>query len=107
MPWSSHSCNDRRYSYFARNICNRCFDSLKILFGATSEVCSAIVGDQASVTFFAVGIDGHLRDSLHIEGSGLNEACNNYYFKNEVKMELVNEMQSSVLARLCLVSIRS
>ena len=23
MPWSSHSCNDRRYSYFSRNICNR------------------------------------------------------------------------------------
>ena len=23
MPLSSHSCNDRRYSYFTRNICNR------------------------------------------------------------------------------------
>ena len=22
MPLSSHSCNDRRYSYFTRNICN-------------------------------------------------------------------------------------
>ena len=29
MPWSSHSCNDHRYSYFTRNICNRCVDSLK------------------------------------------------------------------------------
>ena len=26
MPWSSHSCNDRRYLYFTRNICNRCVD---------------------------------------------------------------------------------
>ena len=23
MPWSSHSCNDRRYSDFTRNICKR------------------------------------------------------------------------------------
>ena len=29
MPWSSHSCNDRRYSYFARNICNRYVDSFE------------------------------------------------------------------------------
>ena len=43
MPWSSHSCNDHKYSYFTRNICNRCIYSLKILFGATSEACSAIV----------------------------------------------------------------
>ena len=31
MPWSSHSCNDHRYSYFTRNICNRyadCFETL-------------------------------------------------------------------------------
>ena len=28
MPWSSHSCNDRRYSsYFTRHICNRCADT--------------------------------------------------------------------------------
>ena len=43
MPWSSHSCNDHRYSYFTRNFCNRCINILKILFGATSEACSAIV----------------------------------------------------------------
>ena len=43
MPWSSHSCNDHKYSYFTRNICNRCIDSSKVLFGATSEACSAIV----------------------------------------------------------------
>ena len=30
MPWSSHSCNDRRYSYFARNISNRYDDSFRI-----------------------------------------------------------------------------
>ena len=30
--WSSHSCNDRRYSYFARNICNRYVDSFKSHF---------------------------------------------------------------------------
>ena len=29
MPWSLHSCNDRRYSYFARNNCNRHVDSFK------------------------------------------------------------------------------
>ena len=29
MPWSSQSCNDRRYSYFTRNICSRSIDSLK------------------------------------------------------------------------------
>ena len=43
MPWSSNSCNDRRYSYFTRNIYNRCVDSLKILFKASSEVYFAIV----------------------------------------------------------------
>ena len=43
MPWSSQSCNDRKYSYFTRNTCNRCINSLKILFGATSEACSATV----------------------------------------------------------------
>ena len=32
MPWSSHSCNDRRYSYFTRNICNRYADCFKILY---------------------------------------------------------------------------
>ena len=29
MPCSSHSCNDRKYSYFARNVCNRYVDSFK------------------------------------------------------------------------------
>ena len=43
MLWSPHSCNDRRYSYFTRNICNRCIYSLKILCEASSEACSAIV----------------------------------------------------------------
>ena len=46
MPRSSHSCNDRRCSYFTTNTCNRFIDSLKIFFGATSGACSAI-GDQA------------------------------------------------------------
>ena len=32
MLLSSHSCNDRRYSYLRRNICNRYIDSIKILF---------------------------------------------------------------------------
>ena len=32
MPLSSHGCNDRRYSYFTRNICNRYVDSFKTLF---------------------------------------------------------------------------
>ena len=43
MLWSSHYCNDRRYSYFTRNIWNGCVGSFKIHFGASSEVCSAIV----------------------------------------------------------------
>ena len=29
MPWSSHSCNHRRYSYLARNICNGYIDSFR------------------------------------------------------------------------------
>ena len=29
MPWSSHSCDDRRYSYFTRSICNRYVESFK------------------------------------------------------------------------------
>ena len=29
LPWSSHSCNDRRYSYFTRNICNFALTALK------------------------------------------------------------------------------
>ena len=32
MSWSSHSCNDRRYSYFTRNICNGYADCFKTLF---------------------------------------------------------------------------
>ena len=40
MPCPSHSRNDRKYSYFTRNICNRCVDSLKIFFGASSEAYS-------------------------------------------------------------------
>ena len=43
MLWYSHGCNDGGCSYFTRKICNQCIDSLKILFGATSEACSAIV----------------------------------------------------------------
>ena len=43
LVWTSHSCNDQRYAYFTRNICNGCADSLKILFRALSEACSAIV----------------------------------------------------------------
>ena len=43
IPQSSHSCYDRRYSYFARQICSRCVNSFKILFGTSSEACSVIV----------------------------------------------------------------
>ena len=32
MPWSSHSYNDHRYSYFSRNICNQYADCFKTLF---------------------------------------------------------------------------
>ena len=32
MPLSLYSCNDRRYSIFTRNICNRYVDSFKTLF---------------------------------------------------------------------------
>ena len=39
----SHGCNESGYSYFTINICNRCIDILKILFGAMSEACFAIV----------------------------------------------------------------
>ena len=43
MPWSSHSCNDSKYSYITRNICNQCVDSFKTLFGASLEASSTIV----------------------------------------------------------------
>ena len=43
ITWSLHSSNDRRYSYFTRNICNRCTDSFKIFFGVKLETCPAIV----------------------------------------------------------------
>ena len=43
-------CDDRRYSYFTRNICNQCVDSLKIIFGVSLEACSAIV-DVECTTF--------------------------------------------------------
>ena len=36
MPRSSYGCDDRRYSYFTRNIFNRCVDNHEILFGASS-----------------------------------------------------------------------
>ena len=41
--WSLDSCNDRRYSYFTRNFCNRCIGSLETLFGTTLEARPAIV----------------------------------------------------------------
>ena len=55
MPWSSQSCNDRRYSYFTRNICNRYADCFKTLFRRWSQVCFAIVtifldGDPAWIS---------------------------------------------------------
>ena len=43
LSWSSHSCNDRRHSYFTRNICSRYVDSFETLFGGSSEACSVIV----------------------------------------------------------------
>ena len=43
MPWSSHSCNDRRYSYFTPNICNQYDDSFKTLFRTRWQACCAIV----------------------------------------------------------------
>ena len=55
MPWSSHSCNDRRYSYFTRNICNRYADCFKTLFRTWPQACFAIVttlldGDPAWIS---------------------------------------------------------
>ena len=49
MPWPLHGCNDHRYSYFTRTFCNRCINSLKILFEATSEGCSAIVAREFKI----------------------------------------------------------
>ena len=60
MPWFSHSCNDHRYSYFTSNICNRCINSLKILFGATLEACSAIVTTIFTLAWrFSIGAGRH------------------------------------------------
>ena len=46
-----NSCNDRRYSYFTRNTCNRCVERLKILFGASLEAGSAIVTTRWKAIF--------------------------------------------------------
>ena len=43
MLWSSHSCNNRKYSYFTRNICNRYADSFKTLFRTLLQACFVIV----------------------------------------------------------------
>ena len=43
MLWCSQGCNDRKYSYITRNICNRCVGSPKVLFGASSVAPSTIV----------------------------------------------------------------
>ena len=43
ITWPLHSSNDGRYSYFTRNICNRCTDSFKIFVGVKLETCPAIV----------------------------------------------------------------
>ena len=51
MPWSSYSCNDRRYSYFIRNICNRYADSFKSSFEHDRKRVRRLLrqyGDQAS-----------------------------------------------------------
>ena len=42
MPWFSHSCNDRRWLYFTRNICKQYINSFKTLFRTWSQACSAI-----------------------------------------------------------------
>ena len=43
MPSSSHSCNDRRYSYFTENICNRYVGGFKTVFRTWSQARFAIV----------------------------------------------------------------
>ena len=42
-PWPLHGCNDRRYSYFTRNICKPYINSFETLFRTSSQACSAIV----------------------------------------------------------------
>ena len=42
MLWSSHSCNDGRYSYFMRDICNRYIESFQTVFRTLSQACCAI-----------------------------------------------------------------
>ena len=57
MPWSSHSCNDRRYSYFTRNICNRYADRTQ------SQACFAVV-----TTIWRPGLTKirlHIKQALH------------------------------------------
>ena len=50
MPWSSHSRNDCRYLYFARNICSRYIDSFKLFLEDNRKhvrLLLQLYGDQA------------------------------------------------------------
>ena len=72
MPWSSQSCNDRRYSYFTRNNCNRYADCFKTLFRTWSQACFAIVtifldGDPAWISWRRY-ISCHLDISVESRG---------------------------------------
>ena len=58
MPWSSHSCNDRRYSCFTRNICNRYADCFKILSNPVLKHVCTYIGVKK--TSDIVTTEGHL-----------------------------------------------
>ena len=50
IPWSSHSCDDLRYSYLTRNICKRYINSFKTLSEHDRKDVlrlSRLYGDQA------------------------------------------------------------
>ena len=43
---NSHGCNDGVYSYFTRNICNRCIDSLKTPLEQRQKHVLQLYGDH-------------------------------------------------------------
>ena len=43
MALSLHRCNDHKYYFSTRNICNQYAESFKISFGASLQTCSAMV----------------------------------------------------------------
>ena len=83
IPWSSHSCNDGRYSYFTRNICNRYVDSFKTLLEHDRKVVLQLSrlcldGDQALI-YCRLYIFCHL--DISVESIGRFICCQDHSYE--------------------------